>query len=268
MGTIDISWFSLCVGLLLLAIPVYFFKFYKVQLIVPTLIAAARMVVQLLLIGFYLKYLFIWNNAFINLLWVVVMIVVATFTSTKRTGLKVKVMFIPVSVGFLATAMLVGLYFLLLVLRLPNPFSAQYFIPIMGIIMGNMLSSNVIALNAYFDSLQRESQMYYYLLGNGASRHEATAPFIRQAMTKAFSPCIANMAVMGIVALPGTMIGQILGGSAPGIAVKYQMMIIIITFAASMLSLVITILLSERYVFDNFGRLRDVRRRMSKRAIS
>ena len=46
------------------------------------------------------------------------------------------------------------------------------------------------------------------------TRNEAIAPFVRQALIKAFSPGIANMAVTGLVALPGTMIGQILGGSS------------------------------------------------------
>ena len=261
MGTIDISLWSLIIGLLLLAVPVYFFRLYKVKLVLSTLTAALRMVIQLFLIGLYLKYLFIWNNPWINFLWVIIMVVVASFTATHRTGLKRSVLFIPVSVGFLATAMVVGLYFLLFVLHLDNPFSAQYFIPIMGILMGNMLSVNVIAINTYFDGLQREHQMYYYLLGNGATRFEATAPFVRQAMVKAFSPCVANMAVMGIVALPGTMIGQILGGSAPGLAIKYQMMIIVITFTASMLSLMITIILSGRYSFDEYGKLRNIMRK-------
>src|SRR5574344_2342587 len=261
MGTIDISVWSLIIGLLLLAIPVYFFRLYKVKLVNSTLLAAFRMVVQLFLIGLYLKYLFIWNNPWINFLWVIIMVVIASLTATRRTGLKRSVLFIPVSVGFLATAVVVGLYFLIFVLQLSNPFSAQYFIPIMGILMGNMRSVNVIAINTYYDGIQREHQMYYYLLGNGATRFEATAPFVRQAMQKAFSPCIANMAVMGIVSLPGTMIGQILGGSAPGIAIKYQMMIIVITFTASMLSLMITIYFANKNSFDSYGRLRDVKKK-------
>ena len=75
-----------------------------------------------------------------------------------------------------------------------------------------MLSSNVIALNTYYSGLKREQQLYRYLLGNGATRQEAQAPFIKQAIITSFSPLIANIAVMGLVALPGTMIGQILGG--------------------------------------------------------
>ena len=130
--------------------------------------------------------------------------------------------------------------FLGFVLKLDNIFSAQYFIPVFGIIMGNMLGVNVIGLNTYYAGLRREQQLYYFLLGNGATRNEAIAPFVRQALIKAFSPGIANMAVTGLVALPGTMIGQILGGSSPHVAIKYQIMIVVITVVASMLSLMMT----------------------------
>ena len=241
MGTTDISYVSLAVGLLLLAIPVYFFYRLKAKLIGSTLLAAARMVAQLLLIGLYLRYLFEWNSPLVNFVWVLLMVLVATF--------------------LLATAMAVGMYFLVFVLRLGHPFDARYFVPIMGILMGNMLSVNVIALNAFYDGLQREQQLYYYLLGNGATHAEAITPFARQAVEKSFAPCIANMAVLGIVSLPGTMIGQILGGSAPGIAIKYQMMITVITFSASMLSLMLVLYLADRRSFDAYGRLRDVRRK-------
>ena len=54
------------------------------------------------------------------------------------------------------------------------------------------------------------------------------------------------------------MIGQLLGGSLPGVAIKYQMMIIIITFAASMLSLAITLYLADRRSFDKYGNLREI----------
>lgn len=47
------------------------------------------------------------------------------------------------------SVVVVGLYFIGIVLQLDNIFSAQYFIPVFGILMGNMLSSNVIALNTY-----------------------------------------------------------------------------------------------------------------------
>lgn len=258
MGTIDIDYTSLGVGLLLLLIPVYFLWRFKTGLLKPILTGAVRMIIQLFFIGVYLRFLFEWNNPFINCWWVIIMVGVAAETAVTRTHLKRHILMIPISVGFLVTVVLVGLYFLGFVLRLDNIFSAQYFIPVFGIIMGNMLGVNVIGLNTYYAGLKREQQLYYYLLGNGATRSEAIAPFIRQALIKAFSPGIANMAVTGLVALPGTMIGQILGGSSPHVAIKYQIMIVVITVASSMLSLMITIMLASRKSFDSYGRLLQV----------
>ena len=132
------------------------------------------------------------------------------------------------------------------------------FVLFMGILMGNMLGVNVLTLSTFYSGIEREQPTYYYLLASGATRFEAWLPFMREAVIKSFTPCIANMAVMGIVALPGTMIGQILGGSAPDVAVKYQMMIVIITMSAAMLSLILALWLSTRRAFDAYGRLGTV----------
>ena len=216
MGTIDISYLSLGIGLLLLLIPLFYIWKFKTGLLRATVIGTARMIVQLFFIGIYLNYLFLWDNPWINFLWVIVMIFVASQTALARTQLKRKILLLPISAGFLCSVVCVGLYFIGIVLRVENVFSARYFIPIFGILMGNMLSSNVIALNTYYRS------------------------------------------VMGLVAFPGTMIGQILGGSSPNVAIKYQMMIMVITFTASMLSLMITISLASRKSFDAYGKLLPV----------
>ena len=260
METIDISIGSLLLGLLLMIIPVYFLWKYRTGLVQSTVSGLVRMVVQLFLVGLYLKYLFIWDNPFLNAAWVVIMVFVATETALTRTKLKRSVMMCPIVVGFTTGALLVGLYFLGIVLELDNVFSVQYFIPVFGILMGNMLSSNVIALNTFYSHIKRESTYYYYMLGNGATVSEAVAPFVKQALVRAFSPAIANMAVMGLVALPGTMIGQILGGSTPDVAIKYQMMIIVITISASMLSIAVTLALVKRMAFDRDGRMKNVSR--------
>jgi putative ABC transport system permease protein len=258
MGTIDISYLSLLVGLLLLLIPIYFVWRYETKLVKPMCIGAVRMVVQMLFIGVYLRYLFEWDNPIINLIWVCVMVYIATETALSRTKVRRGVLMMPLIVGFIVASILVGLYFLGIVLKLNNVFSAQYFIPIMGILLGNMLTVNVIAVGTFYTTLQREQNLYYYLLGNGASRSEALQPFVRQAIVKSFSPTIANMAVMGLVSLPGTMIGQILGGSSPNVAIEYQIMIVVITMSASMLSLIIAIGLSSKRAFDSYGRMKDV----------
>lgn len=260
MGTIDITYLSLGVGLLLLLVPIYYIWRFETGLLKGICVGAIRMVFQMLFIGVYLRYLFEWDNPVINCLWVFIMVYIAAETAITRTKVRRRILMMPLIVGFVVTCVLVGFYFLVIVLKLNNIFSAQYFIPIMGILLGNMLSVNVIAVGTFYSTLKREHNLYYYLLGNGASRNEALQPFVKQAIVKAFSPAIANMAVMGLVSLPGTMIGQILGGSSPNVAIKYQIMIVVVTMSASMLSLMIAISLSTRQAFDGYGRMKQVMR--------
>ena len=163
-----------------------------------------------------------------------------------------------ISAGFLCSVVCVGLYFIGIVLRVENVFSARYFIPIFGILMGNMLSSNVIALNTYYSGLKREQQLYRYLLAMVLQKRKHRHLSSAKPSSNPSVPLIANISVMGLVAFPGTMIGQILGGSSPNVAIKYQMMIMVITFTASMLSLMITISLASRKSFDAYGKLLPV----------
>ena len=88
MGTIDIDYGSLGIGLLLMLIPVYFLWHFKTGLLKPVLIGTVRMIIQLFLIGAYLRFLFEWNNPFINFLWVIIMVGVAAETALTRTRLK------------------------------------------------------------------------------------------------------------------------------------------------------------------------------------
>ena len=266
--TQDITYTGLALGFLLMLIPIYIFNKYKVGLVGSTLSATARMIIQMTLIGVYLRYLFKYDLWYINILWGLFMVAVASYTAVSRTSLKPSVLFIPIMASFFSTALFVSLFFLILVLRIDATlhvsldlnviFTARYFIPIFGLLLGNMLGVNVLSLTTYYEGIKREHNLYYFLLGNGATHEEATLPFIRPAIRKSFNPCIANMAVMGIVALPGTMIGQILGGSDPTTAVKYQLMIVVITFVASIISLLITIRLANTKSFDANGNLKDV----------
>ena len=99
-------------GVFLLALPLYVFYRFQTPLIRSSAIAAVRMVVQMALIGVYLQYLFLWNNPWINILWVVAMVAVASFTALRRTHLQWRAALLPTAAGFFASSMVVGLYFL------------------------------------------------------------------------------------------------------------------------------------------------------------
>lgn len=255
-GVADIQWPHLLLGYLLLLLPITALWYYRTGLVKPTLVAVARMTAQLALVGLYLEFIFRLDSAWVNLLWVLVMVAFASLAVISRTSLTYRFYLIPVIWATGLSLTVVVAYFFVVVIRLENYVEARYLIPITGMLLGNCMHSNIIGLNAYYSRLRLEQQLYRYALANGATRAEALFPFVRDALVKAFNPSIASMAVIGLVSLPGMMTGQILGGSDPGVAIKYQIMIMITIFTSSLLTVLLTIFLANRYAFDAYDNFR------------
>ena len=253
---VDINYFELFAGYALMLIPVFVLWYYKTGIVKDTLIATVRMTVQLLLVGLYLEYFFKLNNGLINVVWVIIMSLIASYTIIKRTGLRFRLFFIPVLVSGIISIAVTDAFFLGYVIKLNNIFDARYFIPITGMLMGNTLRTIIIALDAYYLRIDDEENYYRWYLANGATRNEALNPFMRDALKKAFNPTVATMAVMGLISLPGMMTGQILGGSDPSVAVKYQIMLLITIFSSAIMNVVLTILFSNRFAFDKYDNLK------------
>lgn len=250
MGAQDISWWDLSLGYLLVLIPILVFNYFKTGLVKPTLIAIARMTIQLYLVGLYLEYIFSFNNVWVNIGWVILMVVIAAFTAIKRSYLNRNIFLVPIFLSMLIVIFAVDFYFLGVVVKLDFLFDARYFIPITGMLIGNSMSNNVIAFNTYFDSLDRNQTQYKFALANGATKLEALKGFIKDALVKSLSPTIATTSVVGLISLPGMMTGQILGGQSPSVAIKYQIMIMITILVTSMMTVILSILISNRFIFD------------------
>lgn len=253
---VDISIGSLALGFLLLIIPIAGFFYFKVRIVKDTLIALLRMLLQLSMIAVYLEYIFDWNNAWINIICVVIMILVGAFTTIKRVGLNYRYFILPFFLAGFTSILILDSFFLGIVIHLDYLFDARYFIPISGMILGNALNHNIVGVNTYFDRLVKDQDLYYFLLINTNNKKKTLAPFISDAIAKGLNPLIANMSVIGLISLPGMMTGQILGGSSPLIAIKYQILIMLAIFVGSSLNLIISILLANRFVFDSFGRIK------------
>lgn len=258
MNAEPISWLHLSFGYLLILIPYLILTYYKTGLIKATFISVGRMTIQLLLVGVYLEFLFKLNNTFVNIVWVLTMIIISAFTITKRAKLNWKLFILPLSLAIFASILIVEPVFLGIVINLKNFFDAKYMIPLVGMMLGNTLSNNVIALSTYFSQLKREQIMYRFALANGATRNEALLPFIKETLNKSINPVLATMTVTGLISLPGIMTGQILGGSDPMDAIKYQIMIMISIFTVSTLSVFLSVYLSNRFIFDDYSNLKTI----------
>lgn len=239
---------------LILIFPVAIFRFLRLRLTTELLISMVRMAVQLGLVALYLEYIFRLDNFAVNAAWILVMIVVATGSILRQGGLSWRKCLWTVLPAHLLTSVLVLAGFLL-VFDLATLTSARYLVPLMGMVLGNILRSNVVALDRFFSELRAGEDMHIQYLTLGASPSEAVRPFVRNAFRAAVGPQLGTIATMGIVSLPGMMTGQILGGSSPAVAIGYQIMIMIAIFTAATVSVFLVVHFVRRVAFDPYGRI-------------
>jgi putative ABC transport system permease protein len=220
-------------------------------------VSLLRMTLQLGLVGFYLKTLFTLNNPWLNGLWILVMLVVADLTILRRAGLRRRQFFLATFLAVAASVLFSAAYLLLLVIRPPLLYDARYLVPLTGMILGNCLQGNVIALERFYSALRKNENEYLTYLLLGATRREAVRPYFREAVKAAVNPALAGMATMGLVSLPGMMTGQILGGGEPWLAVKYQIAIMLCIFTSTTLASILNLKLSLDIAFGEFDVLKE-----------
>ena len=256
MEIVDISLWRMGLLYLFLVIPVYLMWKLKVPLIRRLVVSTGRMTLQLVLVGLYLRYLFEWNNAFLNLLWLAIMVIVAAGHILRSAQLTRWQLF-PSAVSAVVLALAVTLVPFITGIVQPTPFyDARYLVPLGGMLLGNILSANIVALNHYAASLRARKQELQAALCFGATRLEATLPFLREAFQRAITPTVTTVGTLGLVSLPGMMTGQLLGGSFPMVAIKYQIAIMVAILTAGSLSIVLTLMMVTGRFFDRRDNIR------------
>ena len=255
MNTADISISGLLLGLLLLVPTVLIGWSLRLGFNKKLLISVGRMLIQLSFVAVYLKYIFLLNNVFVNLAYILLMVLFAALSGIQNSSLRLKKLLGPTFVAMLLPTIITLLYFNWAIVQLENIFQADVLIPVAGLMLGNTLKSNIVALKSFFSMARKEEKTYLFLIANGATKQEAARPFIKEAIRTAMAPNLATMATIGLVSLPGVMTGQILGGSDPVLAVKYQVMVMMIIFFNSILSNVLQLFFAVRQGFDGRDQL-------------
>ena len=220
-------------------------------------ISILRMSIQLTLVGIYLKTLFNLNNPYLNGIWILMMLVVADFSILRRAGLKARYFALATFTAITLSILFSTAYLVILVIQPTHFYDARYIVPLAGMILGNCLQGNVIALERFYSSISKNEDEYVTFLTLGATRWEAVRPYFRDAIKAAINPTIASMATMGLVSLPGMMTGQILGGSEPWLAVKYQIAIMLCIFTSTTIACIINLKLSLNIAFNAFDVLKE-----------
>ncbi len=257
-AVIDIGIIELLLSFIILILPIAFLLYYRIKIVKSTLVSILRMVLQLSLVAVYLEWVFEENSAWLNSLWVLIMIMVGVYTTIKRAYLKFRYFVFPLFISGLTSVVIIDAFFLGAIIQLDYVFDAQYFVPITGMVLGNALNHNIIGLRTYFKEMYEKSGLFQFLLTNTGNNMKLTLrPFLSEAIKQALNPLIANISVMGLISLPGMMTGQLLGGSSPAVAIKYQIMIVLAIFVGCTINLFLSIMISNRFVFDDFYNLKE-----------
>jgi putative ABC transport system permease protein len=222
------------------------------------LVAALRMVVQLLIVGLVLRVVFANGSPAATLAVVVFMIGAAANEVALRPKQRLagfgnhRISALVVGSAGVATVMLA----LLTAIR-PDPWYApRYAIPLMGIVLGSVLNGASIALDGVLDGAMRERASIEARLALGAPFREAIGPVLRDAVRRGLIPIVNQMSAAGIITLPGIMTGQLLAGMDPMEAVKYQILLMFLLAGASGVAAVGAALLGARSISDERQRLR------------
>jgi putative ABC transport system permease protein len=225
-------------------------------------IAAVRTVVQLLLIGLALEWVFRHGHWLTVTLLMVIMSLIAGVAAVNRTERRYPGIWFNSVVAVMASGWIVTLIALVGIIRPENWYRPQYAIPLMGMILGNALNGISLGLDRLGAELTARRDHVELRLTLGATRWEAARDAVQQAVRTGMIPMINSMMVVGLVSLPGMMTGQLLAGASPVGAVKYQIVIMFLIASATALGTGGAVLLSYLGLFNKrhqflYGRISE-----------
>lgn len=258
MSYVEIPWVRLAgaFGLILLAMALSYRQ--KLGLGLDLVVGAVRAAVQLIAIGFVLVLLFASEEPWLTSLALLVMMSVSAWTAARRVehgpGWKVLTPRAFVAIGAAFAVALIPV--LLWVIPVRPLLSARYAIPIGGMVLATGMNTAALVFERVFASAHTQSRDVEQALALGATPAQAMAPIQRQAVRAAMLPSMNALLTLGLVQLPGMMTGQILSGTDPTHAVRYQLVIMYQLVAVAAVAGALAALMARRALFDDQSRLR------------
>jgi putative ABC transport system permease protein len=222
------------------------------------LIAALRTVVQLSLLGLVLQQVFNQTSLPLIALITLVMLSVAGYEVMARQSRRFKGWW---SMGIGTSSMFISSFSITLlavtvIVRVDPWYTPQYLIPLLGMLLGNTMNGIAIALNSLTRMASEQKGQIEARLILGHTWQQAILPIRRESLKSGLIPIINSMTTAGIVSLPGMMTGQILAGSPPDEAARYQIMIMFLIAAGTGLGSLTAVWLGSSHLFDERQRLR------------
>jgi len=222
------------------------------------LIAAARTVIQLMLIGLVLNAVFADAHGGWIALIALIMLLVAGREVMMRQHRRFKGLwgFGLGSLSMFVSTFSVTILVLVAVIGEDPWYSPQYAIPLLGMMFGNTMNGVALGMDRLTQMTWQNRLIVEARLMLGQNWREAASDIYRESIRAGLIPIINAMAVAGVVSLPGMMMGQILAGVSPMIAVNYQIIIMFMIAAGTGFGTIVAVTIGMRRLFDERERLR------------
>ena len=258
MSFLSLSPLDVAIAALLLVLNALLSLMLRLGLVKQMLIAAIRMVVQLLLLGLVLKVLFDLASPLVTSAMGLIMILFAGREVMARQARPLAGWWTyGLGTGAMLFAGTVVTVFALTTQVRPDPwYEARVAIPLLGMILGNTMTGIALGLDSLLTSAARERSAIEARLTLGHTVTEAMSGVVRDALRHGLIPIINSMSAVGLVYIPGMMTGQILAGIEPMEAVKYQLLIMFLIAGGTTLGVLGAVLAASRRLTDSRHRLR------------
>jgi len=255
VGAIPLSAVDLAIAAALVLVAGVVSVLLRLRLEKRLALAAVRTVVQLLMIGYVLKWVFDIDNVPAILAVALLMILAAGHAAVQRSsrtfpGVLLRAVGTLAVTGLITTVIVTGI-----IVGARPWYEPQYLIPLLGMVLGNGLTGISLSLDTLLDRLVERRDEVEMHLALGATRWEAAGDALAESVRRGMIPIINAMMVVGIVALPGMMTGQILAGADPLEAVKYQIVVMFMIAGGTSMGCMIIVLLAYRRLFTRHHQL-------------
>ena len=218
----------------------------KMRLELEILHSALRAVVQLVVVGYVLHFIFGADHPLFTGGVLLVMLISAAVNGGNRgSGIKRAPWIAGISIG-------IGANITLAVLLSANvlSFTPYQMIPVGGMVMSGAMVAVGLCFRQITTSFKSRQQEIQIKLALGATPMQACKAILRAALIFSLQPTIDSAKTLGIVSLPGMMTGLILAGMSPMEAIKYQIIVIFMSFSTISIAIAIAGYLSCRQFFN------------------
>ncbi|NTV98438.1 MAG: iron export ABC transporter permease subunit FetB [Chlorobiaceae bacterium] len=248
---IDISAGQLLLAFVFVAIAQASSFFCQLGLNRDIAVGALRTFAQLFLMGYVLTFILGIENIWLTLLVFAVMVVSAVFIVKGRVREKQVPYIIPTFLTMLLAYFVTTLFVSGMIVGTVPWWEPRYFIPTGGMVIGNSMSAISIALERLFRDMRQQRESVEMKLSLGANYREASDDLFRNAVKAGMIPSINAMMGVGLVFIPGMMSGQILAGTDPLIAIRYQIVVMFMLVGSTAVTSLVVMLIVRRRCFGS-----------------